>query len=124
MKYLMMIYCDEALLDRLPEAEFDSRMQGCFLKADSLRADGRFHDSQQLEAPDTARALRTRNQNVGTVDGPFAETREYLAGSNVVEASNMDVAARIAASFRRARTGSIEIHPLRAMAAVRQRVGA
>jgi hypothetical protein len=103
MKYLMMIYCDDALLDALPEGEFDTRMKGCFLKADSLRGEGRLHDSQQLQAPDTARTVRIRNDHVSMVDGPFAETKEYLGGFNVIEAADMDEAVRIASSFPWAR---------------------
>ncbi|MDQ6646949.1 MAG: YciI family protein [Pseudomonadota bacterium] len=124
MKYLMMIYCDDALLAALPEGEFDTRMKGCFLHADELRAGGQLHDSQQLEAAETARTVRIRDDHVSMVDGPFAETKEYLGGFNVIEAADMDEAVRIAASFPWARTGSIEVRPLRDMAAVRQRVGA
>jgi hypothetical protein len=61
MKYLVMIYCDDQLLDALPEGEFDSRMKSCFGKADALRAQGQLLDSQQLEAPGTARTVRVRD---------------------------------------------------------------
>jgi hypothetical protein len=124
MKYLVMIYCDDTLLDALPAAEFDTLMHGCFMHADDLRAQGQLHDSQQLEAPSTARTLRIRNDRVSVVDGPFAETKEYLGGFNLIEAENMDEAVRIAAAFPWSRTGAIEVRPLRDMSAVRQRVGA
>ena len=124
MKYLVMIYCDDTLLDALPEGEFDTMMHGCFMHADELQAQGHLHDSQQLEAPATARTLRMRKDRVSVVDGPFAETKEYLGGFNLIEADNMDEAVRIAAEFPWSRTGAIEIRPVRDMAAVRRRVGA
>jgi len=58
------------------------------------------------------------------VDGPFAETKEYLGGFNLIEAENMDEAVRIASEFPWSRTGAIEIRPVRDMDAVRRRVGA
>jgi hypothetical protein len=94
------------------------------MHADELQVQGHLHDSQQLEAPATARTLRVRNDRVSVVDGPFAETKEYLGGFNLIEADSMDEAVRIAAEFPWARTGAIEIRPVRDMAAVRRRVGA
>jgi hypothetical protein len=58
------------------------------------------------------------------VDGPFAETKEYLGGFNLIEAADMDEAVRIASSFPWAQTGAIEIRPVRDMDQVRRRVGA
>ena len=58
------------------------------------------------------------------LDGPFAETKEYLGGFNLIEAVDMDEAVRIAAEFPWAGTGSVEIRPVRDFAQVRQRVGA
>jgi len=119
-----MIYCDDQLLDALPEGEFDSRMKSCFGKADALRAQGQLLDSQQLEAPGTARTVRVRDGRTSVVDGPYAETKEYLGGFNLIEAADMDEAVRIAQSFPWSQTGAIEIRPVRDMDAVRARVGA
>lgn len=94
------------------------------MKADTLRAHGQWHDSQQLEGPGAARTVRIRDDHVSLVDGPFVETREYLGGFNIIEAAHMDDAMRIASTFPWARTGATEVRPLRDMAAVRQRVGA
>lgn len=124
MKYLVMIYSDDALLDALPEGEFDTMMQGCLTHADELRAEGKVLDFQQLEAPSSARTLRVRNSRASVLDGPFAETKEYLAGFNLIEAADMDEAMRIAAEFPWARTGAIEVRPVRDVEAVRRHVGA
>jgi hypothetical protein len=124
MKFLMMIYVDEALLQALPEGEFDTMMRGCLAHADELRDEGCVLASQQLEAPATARSFRVRNQRSTVYDGPFAETKEYLAGFNLIEAADLDEAMRIAQSFPWARIGAIEVRPVRDMDAVRRRVGA
>ncbi|TDR42465.1 hypothetical protein DFR29_10848 [Tahibacter aquaticus] len=124
MKFMLLIYTDENLINALPPGEFDSMMRGCLEHADELRAQGTILDSQQLELAHTAKSLRLRGDKVNVLDGPFAETKEMLAGFNVIEAADMDEALRIAAEFPWARTGSIEVRPVRDLDQVRQRVSA
>ena len=124
MQFLMLVYTDPELLQALPEGEFDRLMQGCLEKADGLRADGRLLASQQLESPATARTVRTRQGTTRVIDGPFAETKELLAGFNLIEADSLDEAVRIAHEFPWSRFGSLEVRPVRDVAAVRRRVGA
>lgn len=124
MQFLTLIYTDDALLDALPEGEADRKMHNCFVHADELRDSGQLLASQQLEAADTARTLRVRGGRSTVVDGPFAETKEVLAGFNLIEAADMDEAVRIASEFPWTQTGSIEVRPVRDMEAVRKRVGA
>jgi hypothetical protein len=124
MKFLLMIYTDDTLFDAVPEAEANTMMHDCFMHADALRERGELLDSQQLEEPAAAKSVRLREQRLSVMDGPFAETKEYLAGFNVIEARDMAEAIRIASEFPWTRTGCIEIRPLRDLGAVRQRVGA
>jgi hypothetical protein len=124
MQYLTLIHIDPAMLSELPPDEYDRLMRGCLLKADALQADGCLLGSQQLEDPVQARTMRSRDGIVRVTDGPFAETREFLAGFNLIEAGSMDEALRIAGEFPWARFGSIEVRPVRDMQAVRRRVGA
>jgi hypothetical protein len=99
-------------------------MRVCIGHADELRAQGQLLDTQQLEAPSTAKTVRIRSDGVSVVDGPFAETKEYLGGFNLIEAADMDEAVRIAKEFPWTRTGCVEIRPVRDFEAVRRRVGA
>ena len=124
MQYLTLIHIDPGLLAELPDAEYNRLMRGCFEKADALQRDGCLHGSQQLENPDSARTLRVRDGISRVTDGPFAETREFLAGFNLIEADSMDAAMAIAREFPWARFGSIEVRPVRDMQAVREHVGA
>ena len=124
MKYLLMIYADDALLNALPPAEADAMMKDCFAHADELRGQKRLLESQQLEGRETAKSVRVRDGRISIVDGPFAETKELLAGFNVIEAENMDEAVRIATEFPWTQTGCVEVRPIVDMDAVRRRVGA
>ena len=118
------IHIDPVLLAELPQDEYDRLMRGCFEKADAFRDAGCLLGSQQLEDPATARTLRVREGLSRVTDGPFAETREFLAGFNLIEADSMEAAMAIAREFPWARFGSIEVRPVRDMQGVRERVGA
>lgn len=124
MQYLMTINIDEELIAELPAPEFDALMRGCLAHADELRRDGKLLDSQQLQAPATAKTLRVRNGKTQIVDGPFAETKELLAGFNLLRADSIDEAMRIAQAFPWAKFGSIEVRPVHDMDDERRRVGA
>jgi hypothetical protein len=124
MKFMLLIYNDSDLLEDLPPREFDATMRGCLAHADELRAEGRLLDSQMLEGVATAKSVRVRKGRLTTLDGPFAETKEVLGGFNLIEAADLDEAVRIAAEFPWARTGCVEIRPVRDIGIVRQRVGA
>jgi hypothetical protein len=124
MKFMVLIYNDGTMLDAMPPAQFDAAMRGCLEHADELRKNGRLLDSQMLESASTAKSLRTRKNRLTILDGPFTETKELLAGFNLIEAENMDEAVQIAAEFPWTRTGCVEVRPVRDIDTVRQRVGA
>jgi hypothetical protein len=124
MKYLLLVYNDQRLVDQLPAGGADGMMRECFAHADGLRARGTLLDSEQLEAPATATSVRIRNGRVSTTDGPFAETREILGGFNLIEAESLEDAIRVAANIPWAKTGCIEVRPVRDQDAVREQVGA
>jgi len=122
MKFVVLIYSDPALLDALPAGQFDARMRDCLAHADELRQDGRLLDSQMLEGAETAKSVRVRNGRQTIVDGPFTETKELLAGFNLIEADDMEEALQIAAGFPWTQTGCVEVRPVRDIEAVRERV--
>jgi hypothetical protein len=64
----------------------------------------------------TATTVRVRNGKVTMTDGPFAETKEQLAGFYMVDAKDLDEAIEIASRIPPARVGSIEVRPVRALA--------
>ena len=124
MKFMLLVYNDSTMLDALPKAEFDSTMRGCIEHADELRQEGHLLDSQMLDTAKKAKSVRIRQNRTTVLDGPFAETKELLAGFNLIEAEDIDEAVRIAEQFPWARTGCIEVRPVIDIGAVRERVGA
>lgn len=124
MRFLLLVYIDEARVAALPEGEFDRLMRGCFESADALRREGVLIDAQQLEPVQTARAVRRREGRLQVTDGPFAETKELLAGFNLIEAPDLASATRIAEAMPWTALGCIEVRPVRDMESVRARVGA
>jgi hypothetical protein len=67
-----------------------------------------------LHPPDLATTVRVREGRRVVVDGPFMETKEHLIGYVVIEVSDLDAALDWAARVPNARTGSVEIRPVRA----------
>jgi len=124
MQFLLLVYIDDALLEALPAEEYDELMRDCLRHADGLQARGTLVMSQQLGPVAHARTLRERSGQARVTDGPFAETRELLAGFNLVNAGDVEEATRIARGFPWSRYGSIEVRPVRDLQAVRERVGA
>ncbi|HEX6532954.1 MAG TPA: YciI family protein [Gemmatimonadaceae bacterium] len=122
MKFILLVYNDDSLVDSLPAGRYDSMMRDCLSHADDLRREGQLLQSQMLESPKTAKTVRIRDGRLTTVDGPFAEAKEVLGGFNLIEAESMDEAVKIAAQFPWASTGCIEVRPVRDIEMVRQRV--
>jgi len=124
MQYLLLVYTDPALLDELPAEGFNEEMRGCLQHADQLQDQGTLLASRQLEPPAKARSVRVRKGRTSILDGPFAETKEVLAGFNLIEAASMEEAVRIAQELPWTRYGCIEVRPVADMQAMRRRVGA
>src|SRR5688500_4212551 len=124
MKFMLLVYTDDRLVDTLPDGHADAMMRDCLSHADELRREGRLIESQMLESASTAKSVRIRNGRLKAIDGPFAETKEVLGGFNLIEAKDMEEAVEIAAHFPWASTGCIEVRPVRDIGTVRQRVGA
>ena len=106
MKYLCLVYLDEKRLDELPDedcVEFDS----------GIRESGHCLASEALQSVQTATTVRMRNGRLSVTDGPFAETKEQLAGFYMIEANDLNEAIQIAARIPPARVGSIEVRPIR-----------
>jgi hypothetical protein len=61
----------------------------------------------------TAATVRVRKGKVSVTDGPFAETKEQLAGFYMIEARDLNEAIQLASKIPPARVGSIEVRPIR-----------
>jgi len=123
MQYMLLIYVDAALADALPEGELDGMLRECFDHVDDLARAGTVLQSHMLMDASRARSLRNRKGRTHSMDGPFSETKEVLGGFNLIEASDMDHAERIALELPWASIGCIEIRPVQDLNAERRRVG-
>jgi hypothetical protein len=106
MKYLCLVYSEESKLEAVEDAE-------CVAHDERLRAEGLCVASEALEPVATAATVRVRDGRIAITDGPFAETKEQLAGFYLVEADDLNHAISIAQRIPPARVGSIEVRPVR-----------
>jgi hypothetical protein len=106
MKYLCLVYLDEKKLDAVPDSE-------CMAFGEGLAKSGHRIAAEALQRVHTATTVRVRNGKVSMTDGPFAETKEQLAGFYLIDAKNLDEAVGLAAKIPPARVGSIEVRPVR-----------
>jgi len=106
MKYLCLVYLDEKRLDELPDED-------CVEYDTAIRKSRHCIASEALESVQTATTVRVRNGKVAVTDGPFAETKEQLAGFYMIEARDLNEAIQLASKIPPARVGSIEVRPIR-----------
>ncbi len=120
MKYLILIYgnplnwgdsvgqaygelTDEERNDR--EAAFDTFYE-------ELKASGKLLAGTPLGPPQTTKTITQRNGNVASMDGPFAEAKEQLAGVLLVDCDAIEEAYEMAKNFNEIKFGAIEIRPV------------
>lgn len=106
MKYLLLVYCEEKLLETVDDHE-------CLANSVNLKQAGHHIAAEALHPVLTATTVRVRGGKLSVTDGPFAETKEQLAGFYLVEARDLNEAIQLAAHIPPARVGSIEIRPVR-----------
>lgn len=115
MRYMLLIYTKEDEAARSPEnAEKD--MAAHWAVMDETTKRGIFRAAEPLQPTRSAATVRVRSGKVSITDGPFAETKEQLAGYYILDCKDFDEAiawaAKIPASCGGA-AGCIEIRPMR-----------
>jgi hypothetical protein len=106
MKYVCLVYGEEREIGALPDDE-------CMAYDQALRTAGRCLASEALQPVDTAVTVRVRNGKVSVRDGPFTETKEFLAGFYLIDAIDLNDAVQVASQIPPARVGGIEVRPVR-----------
>ena len=107
MQYLCLVYGEENRIAAMDDHE-------CLAYDSAMRASGRCIASEALESVTTATTVRVRNGKLSVSDGPFAETKEQLAGYTILEAGNLDEALAFVAKHPLTLAGfSIEVRPIR-----------
>jgi hypothetical protein len=113
MQYLLLIYQNEAEVDGMAEAALKTMHADYMAFTQSIVQSGNLKAGDALQRTSTATTVRVRNGKTLTTDGPFAETREQLAGYYLVEAKDLDQAVTLAERIPSAKFGSIEVRPIR-----------
>jgi len=116
MEYMLLIYDDGQALAKLSEQERGAVFQGYMAFSKDIRESGAMKSGAPLQGPATATTLRGTNGKTVTTDGPFAETKEHLAGYYIIDAKNLDDALAIAGRIPSLKVGgSVEVRPVMQM---------
>ena len=109
MKYMLLIYSDEACWT-------DETRKECMLESmvvcDELAEQGKLIATSPLHSVSAATSIRIRDGQRQITDGPFAETTEQLGGYYVIDVDNLDEAIEVASRIPPAKVGTIEIRPV------------
>ena len=112
MRYMLLIYANEPEYSHMTREEYDAIMEGHGMFAQEAMQRGILLGGAPLQPTITARTVQVRKGKTLVTDGPFAETKEQLAGTYILECQSMDEAIELAAKIPDARYGSIEIRPV------------
>lgn len=112
MKYMFLIYLDEAKFAVMTQDERDGFVAGMLNYDEELMASGHYLTSEPLKQPSEAVTVRKWSGTLTTTDGPFMETKEHLSGFFLVEARDINEAILLAGRMPLASVGSIEVRPL------------
>jgi hypothetical protein len=111
MRYLCLVHFDEHSLATMPPAQRNALNAAHLDFNDELRRSGHFLIAEALDPPRTGAIVKVRNGETVVTDGPFAETKEMIAGFYVIEAADMQEATAIAARLPVAPLATVEVRP-------------
>ncbi len=111
MRYLLLFCVEDRVWQEISPGEADAIRSESDAYDDALQESGHLLFVQRLEPARAAATVRVRDRQPSYTDGPFAETKEQLAGLIVLEAASREEALAIAARSPLARIGSVEVRP-------------
>ncbi|WP_020077055.1 YciI family protein [Cryocola sp. 340MFSha3.1] len=104
MKYVMFVVTDSQRDTVSDESDVD-------IWVNELDASGKRVIGEVLQAPTESRVVRVRDGKRYVTDGPFAETKEWICGFDILEVEDLDEAIEIASRHPMARNGQLELRP-------------
>ena len=111
MKYVCLSYLGPKTWQTMSETERKASMDEFFAYDEMLRKNGQIIGGQGLASARNAATLRFENGKVSVTDGPYAETKEQLAGFFILEATDLNHAIQLMSKHPAVRGGPIEIRP-------------
>lgn len=112
MKYVVLVYQDEKRARAASDEEMARSVEAFNKFHEEFGESGVLQSGQRLSHSDAATTVRVREGKTLITDGPFAETKEHLAGFYLIEVENLDDAIEFASNVPTAKSGSIEIRPV------------
>jgi hypothetical protein len=112
MRYMLLIYASEEAVSHMTNEERTAFMQGHSTFAQEALQRGILAGGTPLQPTSTAKTVRIRKGQTLVSDGPFAETKEQLGGTYILDCKDLDEAIELATRIPDALHGSIEIRPL------------
>ena len=109
MRYALLI-CGDDEANEAMEAD-GSFLAACHAWSDELRRRGVLVSLAGLQAASDATTVRVRDAQILLTDGPFADTKEWIAGYDVLDCADLDEAVEIASKHPMATAGAIEVRP-------------
>src|ERR1700730_4881271 len=110
MRYTLLIYQDEEAL--ISEAERSARFSAFTAFQEDMGSRGVLLGGERLRPTTTATTVQVRKGDVVIADGPFAETKEQIAGFYLVECEDLDEAIEVASRIPTADQDTIEVRPV------------
>jgi hypothetical protein len=109
-QYMLLVYEEE--VDEAGQLEREAAVPMFLELHRSLREAGLLVNVKALRSPESATSVRVREGDAEIVDGPFAVTKEVLAGFYLVECADLDEALALAARIPPATWGTVEVRPV------------
>jgi hypothetical protein len=115
MKYLLLIYSNEAAAQAASKAQTDQMIAAYGAYTEAVTKAGILAGSNRLQRSTAASTVRVANGKTQVLDGPYAESKEQLAGYYMIDVPDLDAALSWAARCPGASHGAVEVRPIWAM---------
>jgi hypothetical protein len=112
MNYLLLIYGDEAAMQSATKEMAGQMLAAYAAYTEAMKKAGVHVGSNRLRPTSAGTTVRVANGKTEVLDGPYAETKEQLAGYYMIEVPDLDAALSWAARCPGASHGAIEVRPI------------
>jgi len=116
MRYMLLLYSEEKVKEKWSEQQKAAIFKEFGEFTESIRRSGALLAGDPLQPTSTATTVRAKNGKAISTDGPFAETKEQLGGFYMIDAKDLNDAIGVASRIPGAKTGSVEVRPVRVFA--------
>jgi hypothetical protein len=115
MQYMLLIYGDESGRAKASKADMEQMFAAYGAYTEALKKAGAMKDGNPLQGSSTASIVRVKDGKTKVLNGPYAESKEQLAGYYIIDVKDLDAALSWAAKCPGAQYGTMEVRPVMAM---------